>query len=68
MAEDYTKVRGMGKQEKMPKMEKGKLKDGRQAGEVYPIPTDSEKADLGRMRYHSVGNKGYPRQAFEYDY
>ncbi len=44
------------------------LKDGTQAGHVYDIPTDTEKADMGRIRYDSVGMKGYSRQAFDYDY
>lgn len=72
MAEEYMKVRGKGKDEnargKMPKVERSKLKDGAQASEVFDIPTDTEKSDLGRMRYHSVGTKGYARQAFQYDY
>lgn len=71
MAEDYTKARGTGRREgnsKMSKKEMSSLKDNKQDGEVYSIPTDTEKYDLGRMRYHSVGTKGYPKQAFEYDY
>lgn len=73
MAEDYKRARGFGKNDndlypKMPKAEMKMLKDGTQASSVYDINTDSEKSDLDRMRYHSVGNKGYPRQAFAYDY
>lgn len=73
MAEDYKNARGYEKKDnglypKMPKSEMKVLKDGTQASEVYDINTDSEKSDLDKMRYHSVGNKGYPRQAFNYDY
>ena len=74
MAKDYTAVKGYGKMEKdryskkMGRSERGMLKDGTQASGVYSIPTDTEKSDLGRMRYHSVGDKGYSRQAFDYDY
>ena len=71
MAKDYKETRGSGKMEYGPKMGKGEsgmLKDNKQASSVYPIETDTEKSDLGRMRYHSVGDKGYARQAFDYDY
>lgn len=72
MADDYKMRRGSGKEEdrysKMPKGELMKLKDNTQAPSVYGIETDSEKYDLDRVRYDSVGTKGYPRQAFEYDY
>lgn len=44
------------------------LKDNTQAGEVKKISTDSEKYDMGRMRYYSVGTKGYPAQAMDYEY
>lgn len=55
----------------MPTMKKGEkevLKDGTQSSYVYPLETDTEKYDLGRMRYDNIGMKGYARQAFEYDY
>lgn len=72
MADDYKKVRGSGEKDdhykKMGKGERGMLKDNKQASSVYPIKTDSEKYDMDRVRYHSVGTKGYPSQAFEYDY
>lgn len=51
-----------------PKGSAPKLKDGTQDGSVYGIPTNSEKYDMGRMKYDSVGSKGYPKQAFDYDY
>jgi hypothetical protein len=44
------------------------LKDNAQASSVYPIATMTEDSDMGRMRYHPVGDKGYARQAFDYDY
>lgn len=76
MADDYKKVRGSGMTEdrwkdryaKMPERERDSLKDGKQAPEVFGIDTDSEKYDMDRVRYDSVGTKGYPRQAFDYDY
>lgn len=52
----------------MKKTEREVLKDGTHSPYVYPIETDTEKYDLGRMRYDSIGMKGYSRQAFEYDY
>ena len=72
MAKDYKEVRRSDRDEdryaKMPKGEMRMLKDGKQAPTVYGIETDSEKYDMDRVRYDSVGTKGYPRQAFEYDY
>lgn len=72
MAADYKKSRGSGMYEdrysNMPKGEMMKLKDNTQASSVYGIDTDSEKYDMDRVRYDTVGTKGYPRQAFEYDY
>lgn len=72
MAEDYMKARGTGAREErssgMSKREMSSLKDNKQDGDVFSISTETEKYDLGRVRYHSVGTKGYPKQAFEYDY
>lgn len=74
MAKDYMRARGSGADKrsdryaKMPKGEMKELKDGTQANYVYGINTEAEKYDLGRLRYDTVGMKGYPRQAFEYDY
>ena len=56
------------KYQRMPKGEIKALKDNTQASSVYDIRTDTEKYDLGRMRYDSVGMKGYSKQAFDYDY
>lgn len=41
------------------------LKDNTHASKVYGIPTDSEKYDMGRMRYFSSGTRGYPAQAIQ---
>jgi hypothetical protein len=72
MADDYKKMKGMGAKEKdrysMGKGERSMLKDNAQASSVYPIATMTEDSDMGRMRYHPVGDKGYARQAFDYDY
>jgi hypothetical protein len=71
MAKDYKEMRGYGAKEKkydMPKKEMKMLADNTQSDYVYPIATDTEKTDMGRMRYHAVGDKGYARQAFDYDY
>lgn len=76
MADDYKKVRGSGDKEnryrdryaQMGERERDSLKDGKQSPEVFKIDTDSEKYDMDRVRYDSVGTKGYPRQAFDYDY
>lgn len=35
-------------------------------GGVYPINTMAEQYDMGKIRYDSVGTKGYPAQAFDY--
>ena len=77
MAEAYTKVRNarsMGGEKRnhryasMPRGELKELKDGTHSPYVYDIPTDTQKYDLGRMRYDSVGSKGYSKEAFRYDY
>ncbi len=52
----------------MPKGEMKELKDGTHSPYLYAITTETQKDDLGRMRYDSVGMKGYARQAFAYDY
>jgi hypothetical protein len=44
------------------------LKDGAQAPTVKPINTNAGQYDLGRVKYNSVGSKGYPEQAFAYEY
>lgn len=44
------------------------LKDNVQAGEMRHLSANSEQSDMGRMRYDSCGSKGYPSQAFAYDY
>lgn len=44
------------------------LKDNTQASEVKQVSTNSEQYDMGRVRYESVGSKGYPAQAWDYDY
>jgi hypothetical protein len=76
MAEDYMKVRrakemesrGTARRELKASGEKRMLKDNTQAGFVYGINTETEKYDMGRVRYDSVGMKGYAPQAFDYDY
>ncbi len=49
-------------------MKAGKGKVMGHDGGVYPIATDSEQYDMGKIRYDSVGTKGYPAQAFDYKY
>lgn len=44
------------------------LEDGRQASEVRPINANSEQYDMDKIRWNSVGSKGYPSQAFDYEY
>jgi len=41
------------------------VKDNTHASPVKSISTESEKADLGRVKPYSSGNKGYPSQALE---
>jgi hypothetical protein len=58
-----------GKNEKY--MSKGMKSSGKvmgHDGKVYSINTNSEQYDMGKIRYDSVGTKGYPRQAFDYQY
>jgi hypothetical protein len=38
------------------------------ASPVYAVPTMSEQADMGRVRPARVGNRGYPQQAWEYQF
>ena len=54
--------------QRMPKGEIKELKDNTHSPYLYEIKTDTQKYDLDRMRYDSVGMKGYSRKAFEYDY
>ena len=44
------------------------LRDGEQAPSVKHVPTDSEQYDMDRVRYESVGSKGYPAEAWNYEY
>lgn len=44
------------------------LQDNAQASSVKSISTDSEKYDMGRMQSYSSGSKGYPAEAWNYDY
>lgn len=44
------------------------LKDGEQASGVKYVSTNSEQYDMGRVRYESVGSKGYPAEAWNYEY
>lgn len=44
------------------------LKDNTQASEVKKVPTDSEKYDMGRVKPYSSGSKGYPAEAWNYEY
>jgi len=41
------------------------LQDNTQASPVKSIPTMSEKYDMGKMKYHSDGTKGYPSEAIQ---
>ena len=56
------------KYQRMPVGEMKELRDNTHSPYLYPIKTDTQKYDLSRMRYDSVGMKGYSRQAFDYDY
>jgi len=38
------------------------------ASPVYSVNTESEKSDMGRMKYKSQDSRGYPSQAWEYKY
>jgi len=44
------------------------LKDGTQASEVKNVSTNSEQYDMGRIREYSSGSKGYPAEAWNYEY
>lgn len=44
------------------------LKDGAQASEVKNVPTNSEQYDMGRIQEYSCGSKGYPAEAWNYEY
>ena len=44
------------------------IKDNSQAPEVRNIATNSEQYDLGRVRKLKVGSRGYPAEAWNYDY
>ena len=44
------------------------LKDGTHSSGLRSIPTNSEKYDMDRVKYESVGSKGYPAEAWNYEY
>ncbi len=44
------------------------LQDGKQSAHVYPIPTATERYDMGRMRYDNAGLRGYSKKAWDYMY
>lgn len=44
------------------------LRDNTQASEVKTINTNSEQYDLGRVRKYRCGSRGYPAEAWNYDY
>jgi len=44
------------------------IPDGRQSGEVRYVPTDSEQMDLGRIKPYSCGSRGYPSEAWNYQW
>lgn len=44
------------------------LKDNTQASEVKQVPTDSCKYDMGRVQMYSAGSKGYPAEAWNYEF
>jgi len=44
------------------------LKDGSHDGEVKMIQTNAEGYDRKRVKPYSDGSKGYPSQAWNYDY
>ena len=44
------------------------LKDNTQASEVKQVSTNSEKYDMGRIKEYSCGSKGYPAEAWNYEY
>ena len=54
--------------QRMPMGSIKELKDGTHSTYVSDIQTDTEKYDMGRMKYDSIGMKGYARQAYDYDY
>lgn len=52
-------------------MSKGMKSSGKVMGHdgaVQSINTNSEQYDMSKIRWDSVGTKGYPRQAFDYKY
>ena len=44
------------------------LRDNTQAPSVRNVPTDAEKYDMNRIQYYSSGSKGYPSEAWNYEY
>jgi len=44
------------------------LKDNTHASAVKSVSTNSEQYDMGRVQYESVGSKGYPAEAWKYEY
>ncbi|HUU88159.1 MAG TPA: hypothetical protein VMX17_10455 [Candidatus Glassbacteria bacterium] len=60
---------GMKNKARMSKGEKSfNLQDNAQASTVKNVPSDAEKYDMNRMRYYSAGSKGYPSEAWNYQY
>ena len=44
------------------------LKDGTQEGDVRMVNTNTAQYDLGRVEKYTCGSKGYPAEAWKYDY
>lgn len=44
------------------------LQDNVQAPTVKTVNTNSEQYDLGRVQKYTCGSKGYPAEAWNYDY
>lgn len=50
------------------KMKGFEIRDNAQAPEVKSISANSEQYDLGRVRKYQCGSRGYPAEAWNYDY
>ena len=56
------------KYQRLPQSEIKQLRDNTQAPHMFDISTSTQKYDMGRVRYDSIGMKGYGSQAYDYDY
>lgn len=65
---DRSQYSGNNRYMKAMKGNKSNMKLMKNHGNTYPINTNSQKFDMGRMQPSKMEYKGYANKAFEYSY